>query len=287
MVSAIPAPASVPLRSATITAVSAPTMPAHRLNAFRESVAARLRAGTPISTVLREQQALAVALADPNFENQMAALFVVEMRAQEPNPAYFISPLAAKRQVHGILQNRIRDCHGFIAALGDPAFIESAGLLAAQPAPPPKEYDLPPEKKQEVADRLGQPNHPAGAEPEVHIAASALGQRMVHMALARIFRPLPSRPGEQTLYEQLEAALVKAWPEATGAQLQEVTKRWLKARHDPAHSIADGLKETGEIYRLAVQLAEASRTPARQIGVPAQAPGKIRTADEMAVGAIQ
>ena len=277
MVSAIPAPAQEPLRSAEIGAVSAPAMPEHRLAAFKQVVAASLREGVTPAKLIRQQHAMAAALADPMFQNYMAAAFFVEMHTQETNPAYHISQEAAKRQTHGILQNRIRDCNGFAASLSDPQFIASATELAAQPAAPAKEYDLPPNKKQEIIRRLVQPNDPAGAEPEVHVAASALGHRIVHQALANIFRPKAG-----ALRAPLVDALARACPEATGKELEDTAAHWLKARHDPAHSIADGLKETGELYRGAVAAMEAARAPKAapqlQVTVPAMTPEKIQAA---------
>lgn len=277
MVSAISALASEPLRSAEIVAVATPAMPEHRLVAFKNVVASALREGVAPAKLMRQQQAMAAALADPMFENYMAAAFFVEMHAQETNPAYHISQDAAKRQIHGILQNRIRDCNGFAASLNNPEFIASATELATHSAPAPKEYDLPATKKQEIIDRLVQPNHPAGAEPEVHVAASALGHRIVHQALANIFRPKAG-----ALRAPLVDALARVWPEATGKELEDTATHWLKARHDPAHSIADGLKETGELYRGAVAAMEAARAPKPapqvQVTVPATTPEKIQAA---------
>lgn len=280
MVSAIAASAELmPLQAVEITPVFAPSMPAYRVDAFRETVAARLRAGTPISTVLQEQQALVLALADPAFELAMAQAYVAEMTDQSPK--HHLDVPAAQKQMHGLLNNRIRDAHAFVALLSTPEFIQSAGLKAAEPAPAHKEPELPEAKKEEVIGRLLQPNDPHGAEPAIHIEMSVLGQQMGHMALAHIYRPIPSKPGAMTLLEPLEAALVKAWPQATGKQIQEAATVWLKARHDMAHSLANELEKDGGIYKEAMRRATTpASAPVPQVKVPVLAPARLEAPSE-------
>lgn len=280
MVSAITAPAPQQrLRTAEIVSVSLPVMPEYRIAAFRMAAAARLRAGVTIPTLVREQQALMLALADPDFETAMAKAFVAEMQVQQPNPEYHVSLPAAQVQVHGILNNRIRDLHGFLGLLANPEFVKTIQAEAAQPAPAAKEYDLPPSKKEEVVRRLVQDADQAGAEPAVHVDASARGQRATHMALANIFRP---KAGQ--LRAPLVDAMARHWPEATGAELEQLATTWLKARHDPAHSIADGLKETGELYMAAIARAEQKKTPVPQVQTPAQTTVKLEGIPPMAMG---
>ncbi len=269
--------------TATAPSPTAPAMPAHRVDAFRRAVAERTRLGAQaniaapvvMETLLREQQALVLALKDPSFESALVQAFVQELAQQQPNPAYAISEQAARAQMLGILANRVRDAQGFCALLSTPEFVAQATAEAAQPAPAPKEYDLPAGKKEEIIRRLVQPQDVDGAEPPVHVAASALGHRMVHMALANIYRPKAGG-----LHKPLTDALARAWPEATDQQREQLATRWLKARHDPAHSIADGLKEGGELYEEAMRRAGVAKAPAATVTVPATAQAKVKeTAD--------
>lgn len=273
MVSAITAAPQAPQTEA------APALPEHRLAAFRTAVASRLRGGATPALLVREQQALCAALADPAFENAMANAFAAEMAVQQPNPDYRIGHDAALLQVKGILHNRIHDAQQFIAKLGEADFVSAALAEAGQPEPLKKEYDLPPHKKEEIIRRLIQKADPDGAEPAVHVAASAQGQRQTHMALANIFRPKAG-----SLRAPLVDALARVWPEATGAQIEQLAVTWLKARHDPAHSVADGLKpECGELYLEAMRRVAPEQTiaPVTQVAVPLNTPAKLQTADIM------
>ena len=232
------------------------SMPPYRIEAFRRAMATRVRAsGTDvaatIATLLREQQAIAVALADTTFAAAMSNDFVTELKLQEPNTTYEPDVKQAGMQMEAILGNRIRDAKGFAVLLGDSAFLDSVKTLAAQPAPAARPYDLPPEKKEEIVRRLVGAQDPDGPEPLVHVAAAALGHQIVHQALANIFRPKAGH-----LRAPLQEALARAWPEASPEQAEMLATNWLKARHDPAHSIADGLKPGGELYVAAMQRSE-------------------------------
>jgi hypothetical protein len=82
-------------------------------------------------------------------------------------------------------------------------------------------------------------------------------------ALANIFRP------KGVLLPSLVLALAEAWPEAQAGEIEKLAQRWLKARHDPAHSTADGLAPKGELYLEAMRRAEelhARRTQAPAAG---------------------
>jgi hypothetical protein len=115
-----------------------------------------------------------------------------------------------------------------------------------------------------------QPDDPAGAEPAVHVAATARGHQVTHMALANMFRPKSG-----SLRAPLVDALASAWPTATGEQIQTLATTWLKQRHDPAHSIADGLKPEGAIYKEAMrrsELLQQQKLAATQAVAPAPSP---------------
>jgi len=155
------------------------------------------------------------------------------------------------REVASILKNRVEDCKNFVTLLADVNFMESARALALQPAQPKAEYTLSPRKIEEVVRRMVQPNDPAGAEPAVHVAATARGHEVTHRALANLFRPKSG-----SLRAPLVDALASAWPDATGGQIQTLAQTWLKQRHDPAHSVADGLKPEGALYKEAMRRSE-------------------------------
>lgn len=276
-----PKPSVAPPAQPVQTATPHP-MPEYRRDAFARAVAARLREGTAVEKLVQEQRALAAALSDPAFERAMASAFIAEIKQQQPNAEYAVAPEAVLQQVKGILANRVADANGFIGLLTDPTFLAAARAEAEKPAPAAKEYDLPQAKKEEIVRRLVQANDPDGAEPAVHIAASALGQRIVHQTLANIFRPKAGN-----LRPELVDALARHWPEATGAELEALATSWLKARHDPAHSIADGLKVDGPLYKEAMQrIAPATAlatppVPAAKVQTPTVAPTKLAPSPEL------
>ena len=228
-----------------------------RVDTFRHTIAARFRAGVAPATLVREQTALLVALQEQPFVNAMAAAYATERDAQTNNPA-LVTPLSeATRHIEAILKNRVQDTQQNLQLLADPAFLAAAQQEAAQPAPATTPFALSAEKKEEVIRRLVQPQDVGGAEPSVHVAGYALGQRITHQTLANIFRPT----GDKTvLRTPLIAALTLAWPEAPQTEITQLAEGWLKARHDAAHSTADGLAEpNGEFYVEAIRRAEAAQ----------------------------
>jgi hypothetical protein len=196
----------------------------------------------------------------------------------------------AMREMRSILKNRIEDCKNFVKLLADTGFMESTRALAAQPAEPKTEFTLSARKIEEVIRRMVQPNDPAGAEPAVHVAATARGHEVTHRALANMFRPKSG-----SLRAPLVDALATAWPTATGEQIQTLAQTWLKQRHDPAHSVADGLKPDGAIYKEAMRRAEllqqqklgqaavSAPAPSPVIHTPPMHMGMARTSNEVAM----
>ena len=230
-------------------------MPVDRMEAFRKTVADRLRDGRTaghkddeiIVAVANEQRAIAQAIATEDFICKMTHAFMNDMeKLKSPVPHD-----EAMREMRSILKNRIEDCKNFVKLLADETFMEGARTLAVQPPVPAKEYTLSARKIEETVRRLVQPNDLAGAEPAVHVAASARGHEVTHRALANMFRPKAG-----SLRAPLVDALATAWPQATGEQIQHLAHTWLKQRHDPAHSVADGLKPEGEIYKEAMRRSE-------------------------------
>jgi hypothetical protein len=260
------------------------TMPQDRMEAFRKTVANRLRDGRALGqkdddivvAIANEQRVIAQAIATEDFTCKMTHAFMNDMAALK-------SPVPhdeAMREMKSILKNRIEDCKNFVKLLADASFMESTRALAAQPAEPKKEFTLSARKIEEVIRRMVQPNDPAGAEPAVHVAATARGHEVTHRALANMFRPKSG-----SLRAPLVDALATAWPTATGEQIQTLAQTWLKQRHDPAHSVADGLKPDGAIYKEAMRRAEVlQQQKLGQAAVSAPAPSPVIHAPPMHMG---
>lgn len=257
-------------REATIPTVIAPSaapvqtqapigIPPQRLDAFRKTVADRLRdgklRGEPETTVIQhittEQVAMAKALTDHDLVHRMATIFIAEMGKLVPSAANAISMEQAHLQIESILRNRINDAKQFVLSLAQPEFIAAARAEALQPAKPaPEGCVLPDYKKTEIVEDMVLPQKPTGPEPAVHVAATALGHQLVHQALANLFKP------DGPVRADLVSALTKAWPQAAGGQMQQLAETWLKARHNPAHAVANGLLEKGELYIAAMNMAD-------------------------------
>lgn len=229
---------------------SAAALPPHRVEGFARTVTARLREGATIQALITEQQALAEALTNPAFVGTAVASFTQAMKAEQPNAAYHASPAEARREIESILKNRVRDAQSFASLLAQPEFIARTRALAAEPITPPQPYNLPPGKPAEIIRRLVQPTDVDGPEPAVHVAASALGQQMVHQALAVTFQP------DGALHAPLMTALRQAQPTLDEASIHRLTNQWLAARVGPAQAVADGLAPTGALYQEAMKLAE-------------------------------
>lgn len=259
--------------STTTIPVSAP-MPEQRAQAFMCTLAARLRLGaqsgipfdTMVTTLVLEQQAMSAALQNPAFIETMATAFQQAMAQQQGNPAYALPIEEARREVRSILNNRVQDAHNFAALIVNPAFLKQAVELSHQPTPSAGPYQLPPNKSQEIIRRLVQPNDAEGPEPAVHVAASAIGQRIIHQALANIFAP------DGVLHKPLMQALQAAAPTMAYEAIHQQTLDWLAARQGPAQAVANGLTPGGAEYATAMQMAEALQRkpapPAMQIAMP-------------------
>lgn len=227
-------------------------MPQERMAAFCTSVANHLRAGqargeaeaTVIRQIANEQQAIGQAIAGEAFVVAMTHAYVQElMRLQTP-----VAEAEARREVQSIIANRVEDCKNFVALLDQADFMATVRAEATQPAPPAKAYRLSQRKtEEEIANLLTKAD--GSSQPAVHVAMTARGHQVGHQALANLFRP------SGALRAPLVHALAQAWPEATAAQIEHMAEGWLKARHDPAHAIADGLKVGGTLYEEAMRRA--------------------------------
>jgi hypothetical protein len=229
-------------------------MPQERMQAFRASVANRLREGVAkgqteaavITRIADEQRAIAQAIAVPSFSASMTNAYAHELALlSSPTPIE-----EAKREVDSILRNRIEDCKNFVWLLGQADFMASTREEMAKPAAPQVEYQLSARKiEEEIANLVTKAD--GSTQPAVHVGMSLRGHQVGHQALANIFRP---KAGQ--LRAPLVDALATVWPNATGEEIHDLAVRWLKARHDPAHAIADATKVGGMIYAGAMALAE-------------------------------
>ncbi len=252
--------------------------------AFRSTVANRMREGRAlgkpeadmIMAIANEQRAIAQAISTADFSSKMTQAYLQEMASlQAPVPHD-----EAQREMNSIIKNRIEDCKNFVMLLEHPAFITAMRVEAAQPAKPKTEYQLSARKIEEVIRRFVQPNDSAGAEPAVHVAMTARGHQVGHMALANLFRPKAG-----SLRAPLVDALATVWPQASGEQIQKLAQTWLKQRHDPAHSIADALKPEGTIYKEAMRRAEMLQN--QKLGIAEPAPVTQTTAPRILTGMVQ
>lgn len=238
-------------------------MPAERMQAFLKVVANRLREGTasitdPValasarakitSEISDEQRVLAQAIGSEGFRNAAAAAYASELANHQQG----VLLDEAKRETDSLLNNRIVDCGNYIRLLAQADFLAAAHAQALQPAEPAKEFTLSATKIAEEVDSMVLPYRPTGQQPAIHVGMTARGHQVGHQALADIFRPNAGQ-----LRAPLVHALAVAWPTASGAMIEKIAGDWLKARHDPAHAIADALKPNGIIYKQAMAKAEA------------------------------
>ena len=263
------------------------TMPPARRRAFQYALAQRLRDAMvqqqPTADIFvraqREQQALAAAVLEPAVIDAATAVLFAAMMQGIANPAQRISEDSARRSVLSIMRNRAQDASLFSQLLAQQDFQAETLALArrdgALPAMPP----LPTGKVEEVTARAVQPDHPAGAEPAVHVMATHLGHRLVHDALARMFSvsgPLLA-PLMQTLRRHL--------PEVSDRDIQRLAAEWLQARETPARALTASLTEGGEIYQKSMAMSEQLQRERLRASAAAVATGETAKASAMPVDA--
>jgi hypothetical protein len=109
---------------------------------------------------------------------------------------------------------------------------------------------LPDGKIKEIAGRLVQESDPNGPEGATHVVGGAVGQRLIHEALAACYAP--NGPLTAPLIEELKTHLPNAAPE----QLLGIANGWLHDRHHPAKAVAEAMKFDGEAYQIAAKRAD-------------------------------
>lgn len=253
MASAVVPMGNPPGTSSSVTQAAPAALPEHRAEAFRHAVAARLRAGADVVTLRREQLALIGALTDDKLLNIMAAAFSDEMKNQMPSATDLLKPQEALDLLNEVLLNRKLDARNYVALLSDPAFVASAQQEAQQPAPAATTFTLSKEKSETIVNRLVQPDHPQGPEPMIHVLGPAIGHRMVHQALADMFK-------QETVKAEMLKSLARQAPNMQAGALDAFGDSWLNDRHNAAHEVAKGLASSGTLYQDAMTQAHTLHT---------------------------
>jgi hypothetical protein len=218
-----------------------------------------------ITHAIAAHKALRIAI-DPEskFMHTFAHQIEAELAKLVPSPDYAMPHDESMRTARNILTNRVREEEQMIKLLADPKFLEE--VKSAHPSH--GSNALPAGKVKEIAGRLVQETDPNGPEGATHVAAGALGQRLMHEALACAYAPNGALTGP--LIEGLKANLPNASPE----ELLTIANGWLHDRFHPARAVADAMRYDGEAYQMAAKRADelqngpAKTTPPTQIAGP-------------------
>jgi hypothetical protein len=251
-----------------------PTLPVHKQAKLALDTALLLQqaqaAGVPapeiIEQLAREHEALAGALqGDGAFGAAFTHALTQALNAKLTDPASHVPASEIARGVQGILKNRAADAQLSAALLRAPEFLTTIDALKTQL----HSGDLPAGKLEEITRRLVQPADPAGAEPPVHVTASALGHYLLHQALAEVFEP-----AKGPLTRSLQTALLQAHPQMMPERAALVARGWLHDRFVAARGIADAMAPEGGARMEGLQQAEAllahkHAAPAPQVQAPA------------------
>lgn len=256
-------------------------LPAHKRAKLVTDTAALVRAyaaagksfDEAISHAGAAHKALRHAL-DPEskFMHTFAHQIEAELTKLIPSPDYAIPHAESMRVAKNILGNRVVEEEQMITLLADPKFLEE--VKTAKPSHGSKA--LPEGKIKEIAGRLVQETDPNGPEGATHAAAGAIGQRLMHEALACAYAPNGALSAP--LIEGLKVNLPNASPE----ELLTIANGWLHDRFHPARAVADAMKFDGEAYQMAAKRADeiqyAGAKPAPAVAGPVAAPAKLKDA---------
>lgn len=232
-------------------------LPPAKYAALVRSVAAKVQErkaeGITQLDALAEQRASFQAFAstltqDSAFAEAMAQALQQEINAQLSQPEQHLPTTEVIRGVNGIVQNRRGDMLEAMRLMDTPEFLRDLAQELAQPTTAPT--GLTEAKQQELTARLVQADFPQGAEPPIHVQATALGHRIMHQALAKIFEP--SGP----LHQPLKDALTQHWQGASPAQIDEAAQAWLAARQVPAQGVTEAMAPEGHVYQEGMKQSE-------------------------------
>ncbi len=227
-------------------------MPTHRLEAFARIVAVRASTAQDkhmlYKTVAREQEALAAILRTQDIATVAARSLQEALNAKLPS-THHITEAMALQSVEGIFANRAKDAKAFAGMMATDAMHTLIEGMARKPRE--ASAVLPPAKQQELIDRLVQAQDVRGAEPPVHVLASAVGQRLMHEALAEMFDE------KGALAKMLVGRLQKALPEQTEHACASLAHGWLAARRNAAVAVAESMAQDNPILMRAMQDSDA------------------------------
>ncbi|MFZ4126087.1 MAG: hypothetical protein ACOYJ2_08495 [Rickettsiales bacterium] len=246
-------------------------LPAHKREKLVRETAALARAyvttgktvGEAVAHALQVHEALHKAI-DPN--GKFTHLFAVEIEKEwnKLQPHYPLPHAEATRCARNILTNRAAEEAAYITLLRTPDFsAQEVEQAIANNAAFHNGAVLPEGKIKEIADRLVQESDPNGPEGATHVAASALGQRTMHEALASVYAP------NGALTSALISKLQPHLPNATPEMLLSIASGWLEDRYRPAKGVADAMAFDGIAYQIAAKRADelqqgkASTEPAK------------------------
>ena len=227
-------------------------IPAHRLKSFAQSIAYRFSdSENPLLTqqaIAKEQKIFAELLKQKTVID--AAVVSLQHALNSLLPAnHHIEQDMLRVSVEGIFANRARDAIQFSSIIFTPDFLALVRSLNKNPTQ--AKPTLTAEKQQEIIDRLVQSHDMRGAEPPIHVLASAIGHRITHEALQSMFAP------HGKLYHALHAALQKSLPDYTESQCARIVQGWLAARKDAAIAVTDTVKQDGAALTTAMAQSSA------------------------------
>ncbi|MBN8542826.1 MAG: hypothetical protein J0M34_01005 [Alphaproteobacteria bacterium] len=251
---------------------STTSLPPHkRQKLVRETTAlarAYLAAGKTVNEAVAHTTEVHEALhqaIDPN--GKFTHLFAVEIEKEWNKllPLYPLPHAEATRCARNILTNRAAEEAAYVALLKSPDFTTQEVEQALANNTVMHQGNVMPEGKiKEIAGRLVQESDPHGPEGATHVAAGALGQRVMHEALAAAFTP------NGTLAQALIGKLQPHLPNASPDTLLSIANGWLEDRYRPAKAVAEAMQFDGAAYQIAakradeLQQAKITTPPAKQ-----------------------
>lgn len=238
-------------------------IPAHRLKSFAQSIADRFSDNeNPLlaqQAIANEQNIFAELLSRDAVINAGTEALQHSLNRLLP-PEHHIEKAMLRMSVEGIFANRACDAKQFASIIYTPDFLALVRSLNKNSKQ--LEPTLTAEKQQEIIDRLVQSHDMRGAEPPIHVLASAIGHRITHEALQSMFAP------HGKLYHALHSALQKALPDYSESQCTRIVQSWLAARKDAAIAVTNTLKQDGAALTNAMAqsnaLLQAKNNPAPQ-----------------------
>lgn len=192
---------------------------------------------------------------DEKFTHHFAKQIEMEMAKIMPHTDYALPHAESTRIARNILTNRFHDENNIVALLNDPTFrVEVMQATSSAPNMAP----LPMGKATEIAGRLVQESDPHGPEGVAHVASNALGQRILHEALAACY--VNNGPLSSPLIEGLKPHL----PNTSVEMFLAIANEWLEDRYRPAKAVAEAMRFDGVAYQIAAKRAdELQQDPAK------------------------